>query len=691
MVERQALDLTTGSPCPLGASWQGLHLNIAVFASDAAKLFVHFFLPDTEEEVAVVEISHRTGKVFHSKISGIDPNWLYALRAEQKDQQKGKLANNKLLIDPYAKRLNRPVIWNEELYHSDSPFFIPKAVLQTPKFDWQNVQKPNLPRAETILYETHVKGFTQLNELVPEPLRGTYLGLCQPAVIEHIKQLGVTSIQLMPVFSFMSEPRLTDLKLSNYWGYNPINFFAPDARYSISDPVTEFKTLVKTYHQHGLEVILDVVYNHTAEAGKDGPVLSFRGLSEFDFYLASYEDYCFDYANYTGCGNTVDCDSDFSLRLIMDSLRYWLTEMQVDGFRFDLAATLGRNGERYNRKTALFKAIAQDPVVGQCKLIAEPWDIGPEGYQLGNFPPQWNECNDKFRDGLRKFWNGEKGLVADVASRILGSRDVFRKGKRSQLSSVNYICYHDGFTLEDLVSYEHRHNLANLENNRDGHGANYSVNYGVEGVTTDQNIVARRELHKRNLIASLFFSQGVPHLLAGDELSRSQNGNNNAYCQDNEISWVNWSLDKRQLEFLAFVKRCIAIRKQFAVLQHCFLPDDNFEHSLYHHKVSWIRPDGEEKRIEDWHNHYNQCLGLILEDEDKCYQLLMILNSSDKDVGYQIPEGSKKILVVDTSKPEQAESISLGTTLYKQSANSLSLWKIEYNNCVIGQKSKVSR
>lgn len=364
-----------GKAFPLGATWSGDDLNIAVFASDAARLFVHFFLPDTEEEVAVVELQHRSGKVFHSILNGVERSWLYAIRAEQKDKSKGKVANQKLLIDPYAKNLNRPVIWNRELYEKNSPFFIPKASISLPEFDWNGVEKPNLLRSETILYETHVKGFTQLFEAVPEALRGTYLGLCQPEVIKHIKDLGVTSVQLMPVFSFMSEPRLTELELTNYWGYNPINFFAPDPRYALKDPVTEFKTLVKTFHENGLEVILDVVYNHTAEAGGDGPVLSFRGLAEFDFYLASYEDYRFDYANYTGCGNTVDCESDFSLRLIMDSLRYWLTEMQVDGFRFDLAATLGRNGERYNRKAALFKAIAQDPVVSQCKLIAEPWDL----------------------------------------------------------------------------------------------------------------------------------------------------------------------------------------------------------------------------------------------------------------------------------------------------------------------------
>ena len=424
---------------------------------------------------------------------------------------------------------------------------------------------------------------------------------------------------------------------------------------------------------------MDVVYNHTAESGKDGPTLSFRGLAEFDFYLKTYDDYCFDYANYTGCGNTVNCDGDYGLKIIMDSLRYWLTEMQVDGFRFDLAATLGRNGERFNRKAALFRAIAQDPVVSQAKLIAEPWDIGPEGYQLGNFPANWVECNDKYRDGMRKFWRGEKGLVAEIASRILGSRDVFKKGKRSQLSSVNYIAYHDGFTLQDIVSYEQRHNLANLEDNRDGHGANYTNNYGVEGPTTNLDIVELRERQKRNLIASLLFSQGIPHILAGDEFSRSQKGNNNAYCQDNEISWLNWNLDVRQREFMAFVKRCIAIRKKYSILQKCFLPDDNFQHSDYHHHVSWIRPDGEEKQIEDWHNHDNQCLGLIIADDDQRYQLLLLLNSSTESVKYVLPDGLNKVLILDTAKPELVEQkVEEKGKRYKQKSRSLSLWKIDY-------------
>ena len=676
MAKLDQFETRVGSSSTLGVSTDKGWFNFAVYAPDAKRVFVHFFLPDTEEHIGKIEIANRTGKVFHVQVKNLPSHWLYLIQCKQKDPEKGKLVDKKYLIDPYATSLNRPLVWNKSLYQSNSPQFLPKAALIASDFDWQGVVKPQIAQNQTLLYETHVKGFTQLCTQVPKNLRGTYLGLAEPSVIEYLKKLGITSVQLMPIFSFMSEPRLQDLGLSNFWGYNPISFFAPDARYAKSDSITEFKTLVREFHRHGLEVILDVVYNHTAESGKDGPTLSFRGMAEFDFYLKSEDDYCYDYANYTGCGNTVNADSDFGLKIILDSLRYWLTEMQVDGFRFDLAATLGRNGERFNHKAALFRAMAQDPVISKAKLIAEPWDIGPEGYQLGNFPANWMECNDKFRDGVRKFWRGDKGLVAEVASRVLGSRDVFRKGKRSQVSSVNYVAYHDGFTLQDLVSYENRHNLANLEQNRDGHGANFSSNYGAEGSTTKLEIIETREQQKRNFIATLLFSQGVPHLLAGDEFSRTQGGNNNAYCQDNEISWVHWRLDNRQQAFLDFVSNCISLRKRFPVLQQCFLEDDNFQHSPFHHNVSWIRPDGETKKLEDWHNHDNQCLGLLVTDEDKKYQLLMIFNSAEEEIAYRLPKVRTAKLLLETSEWPYTEKEIPNPSLYSQKARSLSLWQL---------------
>lgn len=679
----KTFSIKAGSPAPSGATKASQGFNFAIYAPDASQIFIHFFNTDTEEFIGKVELANRTGKTFHSLVLGVEETWSYAVQAVQKYPEKAKRIGNKLLLDPYAKSFNRSLVWNKEMYGTDSPFFMPKAKLSVSDFDWQGVEKPYTPSQQTILYETHVKGFTKQFPDIASDLAGTYLGLIQADVLQHIKSLGVTSVQLMPVFYFMSEPRLEELGLTNYWGYNPINFFAPDPRYAASDDaVSEFKTMVRELHRNGLEVILDVVYNHTSEAGHDGPVLSFKGLAEYEFYQRAENGYVSEYANYTGCGNTVNTDSDYALKLILDSLRYWLTEMQVDGFRFDLAATLGRNGCRFNSKAALFRAMKQDPIISKAKLIAEPWDIGPEGYQLGNFPSIWFECNDKYRDGMRRFWRGDRGLVADTATRILGSRDVFKKGQRSPSTSINYISYHDGFTLHDIVSYNERHNLDNLEDNRDGHGANFSNNYGVEGETTDAKIVELRDKQKRNMVATLLFSQGIPHLLAGDEINRSQKGNNNAYCQDNEISWLNWHLDERAKVHLSFTQYCIQLRKKYPVLSACMLSDDNYQHSEQHHHVNWIRPDGEEKSLDDWHNLDNQCLGLLIADDDEKYQMLLILNASDDVQDYVLPEHSKAKLLLDTSNFTSSKAQNWTEKQYPQQPQSLTLWQLDYvSNC----------
>ena len=519
---------------------------------------------------------------------------------------------------------------------------------------------------------------------MPKALRGSYLGLAEPKVIKHIKDLGVTSVQLMPVFAFMAEPRLKEFGLTNYWGYNPISFFAPDPRYASTgnelDAVTEFKTLVREFHKQGLEVILDVVYNHTAEGGEQGFILSVKGLAEFDFYLREEGGFHYQYANYSGCGNTINLDDDYAMSIALESMRYWLTEMQVDGFRFDLAANLGRNGSGFNPRSTLLRAMKQDPIISQAKLIAEPWDIGPNGYQLGHFPDNWLECNDRYRDSVKRYWRQDKGLVAEVASRILGSRDIFTKGQRSQTTSVNYISYHDGYTLHDLVSYEQRHNLANKEENRDGHGANYSRNYGVEGETSSRLINQLRAQQKRNLIATLLFSQGVPHLLAGDEIGRTQQGNNNAYCQDNELSWLNWNLKKPAKDLLAFFKYCIQIRKQHPILQHCFLPDDDYQSAALEHQVCWIRPDGEEKQIEDWHNHDNHCLGVVLTDKSHGYKLLLLMNASESQVDYTLPQYQNTELLMDTSHTKDSRVSHNSNTHFSQKPMSLSLWKLHKSN-----------
>lgn len=665
-----------GSATELGLKFNNRTINVAVYGPDAAQIFVHFFKPDTEEFIAKVELTSRTGKVFHSEILGVNDSWLYALQAIQKVPQKGHDIDQRLLIDPYAKSLNKALVWQHTQYVQKNPFMLPKAKIKLDEFDWQGVTKPNIRRHETILYELHVKGFSINNMEVAEANRGRYLGLIDPASIEYIKSLGITSIQLMPIFSFMSEPRLQTLGLTNFWGYNPISFFAPDHRYANEDAVVEIKTMIRELHRNGIEVILDVVYNHTAEGGTEGPVLSFKGLVEAELYLRDEGDYNFNYVNYSGCGNSINADSDFGIKIIMDSLRYWLTEMQVDGFRFDLAATLGRNGDRYNRKAALFRAMAQDPVISAAKLIAEPWDIGPEGYQLGNFPSQWFECNDRYRDTARRFWKGDLGLVPELASRLLGSRDIFKKGRRSHTSSVNYITYHDGFTLHDLVTYQHRRNEANLEQNRDGHNGNFSENYGVEGETDDISINSLRQQQKRNLLATLLFSQGVPHLLAGDEVSRTQKGNNNAYCQDNEISWLSWNLDISQQSLLSFTQYVIQIRKRFPLLQRCFLHDDDFEHSDYHHHVNWLKPNGESKQIDDWQNNENQCLGLVVADDDLGYQLLLILNASEHHVDYNLCDFMSAQRILDTSLVNELKEVTVTQAHYNQSPRSLSLWRL---------------
>ena len=464
------------------------------------------------------------------------------------------------------------MFWDAKLYAGDSQKMVAKSVVVANSGKQERPAKPNTPLDHTILYEAHVKGMTAQHPDVPTKLQGTYLGMCQPCIIEHLKDLGISAVQLMPVAAFMPEPYITNKGLTNYWGYNPINYFSPEPRYVIDDAIAEFKTMVDCYHEAGIEIILDVVFNHTAEGGLDGPVLSFKGLDNSSFYLFERNEYgAIDYnkfVNNSGCGNSVNTAFPYVLKMVMDALRYWVQEMGVDGFRFDLAASLGRDPYEFSALSGFFRTIRQDPVLIGCKLIAEPWDIGHGGYRLGQFPSNWLECNDKYRDTVRAFWRGDKGTTSDFATRLLGSRDVFPKESRSILTSVNNVSYHDGFTLQDMVSYQERHNEANGEQNRDGHGHNLSANYGVEGPTTDTDIIAIREQQKRNLFTTLLLSQGIPHVLGGDELSRTQQGNNNAYCQDNPISWLDWDLDENKRQFLAFCQHVINIRKESVLLHH---------------------------------------------------------------------------------------------------------------------------
>ena len=677
------LKLSAGTASPLGASclqqagpsvW-----NFAVFAPDATALTLCLYQPDTEELLGELAFSARTGEVWHLQVSGIEEGTLYGLKADGPfDSDKGLVFDaERLLLDPYVRQLNRSISFNERLYITKSHYMLAKGILKVQPFDWQSSTKPEIAREKTVIYEAHVKGMTMLHPDVPEELRGTYLGLCHPAVIAHLKQLGITTLQLLPVAAFMSEPRLGKLQLTNYWGYNPVSFFAPDPRYQYQDAVTEFKTLVRTYHQAGIEVILDVVFNHTAEAGDDGPLLSFRGLANKHYYLFESHADITDFTqpcNYTGCGNTLNVAHPAVQKLVMDALRYWVTEMQVDGFRFDLATTLAREHKRFNPYAAFFQIIAQDPVLSAVKLIAEPWDVGPMGYQLGQFPAHWSELNDKCRDTFRAFWRGDKGVLPEFTTRLLGSRDIFQKHHKPACCSVNYLTYHDGFTLQDVVSYKDKHNWLNGEENRDGHNHNLSCNHGVEGPSKDPSVKANRYLHKRNLVATLLLSQGMIHWLGGDELSHSQRGNNNAYCQDNDISWLDWHLDSDEEDFLQFVRQMLAFRRKYSCLQQLSLLDDSYQLHGDKHHIQWYLPDGEKKQPQDWQDP--ERLSCIFQITNKTNQasLLFVLNADSNALKLTLP-GKARRLLFDTSVDKGLLQPAGQTTLqYQQNAHSMSVW-----------------
>ncbi|MGI9279623.1 MAG: glycogen debranching protein GlgX [Endozoicomonas sp.] len=577
---------------------EAVGVNFAVYAPDASQLYLCLFSPNDGEQR--LEMMPSDQGVWHLLVKGIDAGQLYGFRADGawSPSISPRFNTHKLLMDPYAREIRGTIQWCEELFdyqwHSqsednaykvksfssadsaeqwlkseqDSSAFVPRSVVREHSFDWQSVKKPGISRADSIVYELHVKGFTEQHPDVPEELRGTYLGLCHPSVIEYLKGLGVTAVELLPVTSLVNEERLDNMGLRNYWGYNPLCMMAPEPSMAIKDPVTEMKTMVRELHRAGIEVIMDVVYNHTCESGHGGPSLSMRGLAESDYYLMDDHNGRLSAVNYTGCGNTLNFDSPQTLKLTMDALRLWAEEYQIDGFRFDLAPTLARQHRAYQYDSAFFRAAHQDPVVSRTKLIAEPWDIGPEGYRLSGFPGEWQEWSDRFRDGTRAYWRGDDGRLAEMGWRITGSEDVF--GKRRSLASINYLCSHDGFTLNDLCSYEERRNHANGEDNRDGDQHNFSRNYGVEGETEDRGIRARRLRARKNMLATLMLSRGTPMLMAGDEFGNSQQGNNNAYCQDSPLSWQDWSwMQDREGDsavLQSFVQQLITFRKTHDLL-----------------------------------------------------------------------------------------------------------------------------
>lgn len=669
-----------GSVAPLGATCLDVDTgcwNIAVYAPDATGLTLCLFCADTEEPLAELGFPARTGDIWHLQVHGVPAGSLYLLRADGPTLPAQGLTfePRHLLIDPYARQLNRAVVFNERLYQSDSHYMLAKAVLTDTPFDWQGSRKPQIPREKTIIYEAHVKGLTMQHPDIPAELRGTYAALYHPAVIAHLKHLGITTLQLLPVAAFMTEPRLEKLKLTNYWGYNPVCFFAPDPRYQLDDAVLEMKTLVRTYHQHGIEVILDVVFNHTAEA--DCYNLSLRGLANRQYYLfenhadiTDYQQYC----NYSGCGNTLNIAHPATQKLVLDALRYWLTEMQVDGFRFDLAVTLAREHKRFTPVATFLQIIAQDPVLSQAKLIAEPWDVGPYGYQLGQFPAHWSELNDKFRDSMRSFWRGDHGSLNEFTTRLLGSRDIFQKHHKPAACSVNYLAYHDGFTLHDVVCYQHKHNWLNAEQNRDGHDHNLSLNFGVEGPSSDADILQQRFQHKRNLVASLMLSQGMIHWLGGDELSHSQQGNNNAYCQDNELSWLNWQLDYHATQFQSFVQQMIAVRQQYPCLQQLSLLDDQYQRHGNKHQVHWLNADGSEKTEADWHLPATQYCYFVVTTDGNDAEILLMINAGASAISLQLTDKPWHCVMDTSVEMGLVSPVQFAGAAYVQQPHSMSLW-----------------
>lgn len=654
--ESLSYNVDLGSPFPLGASLTDTGCNFAVYSPDASAIVLCLFERDTEQPIGELVLHGKTGNVWHIHVQGIRSGDLYGYRVQRVTSNLHSAPIDKLLIDPYAKALSRAMHWNARQYQDDSQFMVPKSVvINEQDYPSERPKKPQVSAHQRVVYEAHVKGMTQLHPDVPSEHQGKYLGMAHPSVIEHLVSLGITTVQLMPVAAFMPEPYITEKGMTNYWGYNPVNFFSPEPRYGNDDPIGELITLVDALHGAGLEVILDVVFNHTAESGKGGQVLSFKGLSPYQSYLREQLPTGeLVYSNHSGCGNTVHTAHPRMTTLILDAMRHWVSFIGVDGFRFDLAPCLGREPQAFNPNAGLLRAIAQDPQLQGCVLIAEPWDIGPGGYQLGQFSPAWLEVNDKFRDTVRGFWRGDEGMTAELATRLMGSRDVFHKGRRHCNSSVNNITYHDGFTLQDLVSYNERHNLANGEDNRDGHGHNLSANYGVEGATQDLAVLKVRERQKRNLFATLVLSQGTPHILGGDELSKTQQGNNNAYCQDNELNWLDWHLDKRKQDFLNYCRYVIAIRQESEILSNLQLEDDRFHLHTNVELIKWYRPDGGFKQESDWQSAENKAFAIEIKGVAADHQAehwLICFNAFDKDVQFSIPTSSDSggwSLILDT-------------------------------------------
>jgi glycogen operon protein len=644
--------ISAGAPHPLGATWDGRGTNFAVFSANAEKVELCLFDSYGRREIERIALPERTEDVWHGYLADVVPGQLYGYRVHGPYHPERGLRFNshKLLIDPYAKQLVGRLVWSDAHFgyragsaradlsfdRRDNARGMPKSMVVDEAFTWGEERRPSIPWQDTIIYEAHVKGLTQLREDVPPAWRGTYRGLTAPAVVNHLKRLGVTTVELLPIHAFIDDRHLIERSLSNYWGYNTVGFFAPEARYAVDAPLDAFRSTVSRLHDAGIEVILDVVYNHTAEGNHLGPTLSFRGIDNPSYYwlLPDQPRY---YADFTGCGNALNLTHPRVLQMVMDSLRYWVQVCHVDGFRFDLASTLGRGPNGFDGGVGFFAAVRQDPILARVKLIAEPWDLGLGGYRVGGFPSGWSEWNDRFRRTLRRYWSGEGNLIGELGRRMTGSADLFNHDNRSPRSSVNFVTVHDGFTLADLVSYERKHNEANGEDNRDGSDENDSTNFGVEGPTDDANILALRRQTRRNQLASLMLAQGVPLMLAGDEIGNSQGGNNNAYCQDNPIGWVDWSvLGNDDDDMTSLLSELNGLRRRFSQLRarrwvEGRRPDGSFG-------VLWLTPHATEMTEQDWNFPEGRFLSYVLGPVQQTdAPLYIVLNAAPQTIEFMLP------------------------------------------------------
>ena len=695
-----------GQPYPLGATWDGEGVNFALYSENATAVEICLFdNEDDGEESIRAFLPEHSHQVWHGYIPGIKPSQLYGFRVHGPyEPENGHRYNpHKLLIDPYAKAISGVINWHHSLFgydfnaentdlsfsDSNGAAYIPKAVVIDPSYDWEGDKLPRTSYHNSIIYELHVKGFTMRHPEIPEEIRGTYAALGHPVTIKYLKSLGITAVELMPVHQFVNDHHLQEKGLSNFWGYNTIGFFAPDVRYG-SNPyrgahVQEFKDMVKALHKAGIEVILDVVYNHTAEGNEMGPTLSFKGIDNATYYRL-VEDNKRYYMDYTGTGNTLNANLPAVLKLMMDSLRYWVLEMHVDGFRFDLAPTLARELHEVDRLSAFFDIIHQDPVISQVKLIAEPWDIGEGGYQVGNFPPGWAEWNGKYRDCIRDYWRGSDSMLGEFAQRFTGSPDLYQDDNRRPTASINFLTAHDGFTLHDLVSYNEKHNEANGENNQDGEDHNRSWNCGVEGPTDDQGVIELRNKQKRNFLATLFLSQGVPMLVAGDELGKTQHGNNNAYCQDNEISWIDW--ENADKELLEYTSKLINITKSHPSFRRrrWFQGQPIKGSSL--HDIAWFLPEGGLMEEHNWTEDYAKSLGVFLNgmglhsvglkgEKIIDYSFYVIFNAYHDNLDFHLPGpdyGDQWIQVLNTAAGwNESEEVFEASSVINVSGRSIML------------------